>query len=135
VANSSWATMALPGTSVNNPLPGAAAYITYLGTLNTVAQGAASSEREGRKVVIKGLELRHLFTLSSSAVAANTSTSVRLITVLDKQCNGATPSETDLFNVATNKTNNMYNLDNAQRFSILSYETMDNNAQASVGAG
>jgi len=131
-----WADLTLAAHAVvPNPLPAAnAAYLTNLGTLHQIAQGSNSFQREGRKIVIKGLELRHLFTLTSTNVPGDTSVSARLITVLDKQANGAAPIESDIFTLGPNKVSNLYNLDNAQRFSILSDETFELNAQAGIGA-
>lgn len=133
--NTNYTTMA--GVATANPLPVADSYITTGGSLVVIPQGSLATNREGRKVVIKGIEQRHLFTLSAAAAATGSTATVRLITVLDRQCNGATPTEggaTGLFVSTTPQPNMQYNLDNAQRFSILSDETFEVNAQASIGA-
>jgi len=133
--NLMWGTLA-------NPLPAVAPnplapdyYITQLGTIAGIAQGSASFNREGRKVVIKGVEQRHTFTLQPAAAAANSTATVRLLTVLDNQANGLSPlTESVLFQLANYPTNSLYNLDNAARFKIITDDTFELNSNAVVGA-
>lgn len=133
---SAWSTMTVstPPPATANPLT-AAAYITTAGTLAPIAQNSTSSGREGRKVVVKGIESRFVFTLTSTATPDNTTMKARLLTVLDRQANGLTPLEADLFVVAAEKVNNMINMDNAQRFVILQDESFELNANSAIGAG
>jgi len=125
-----------------NGLPAAAAdlvagaYGSIGGTINGIGAGSSSNQREGRKVVVKGIESRFTFQLKTTAVSTATSAVCRLVTVLDRQCNAATFGMTDLFETAAagQETTAVYNLANAQRFKVLSDETFELNAQAAVGA-
>jgi len=128
-----WVTMAAGPGAGSATVTGTNAYINASGSLNIIAQGSTANQREGRKVIVKGIESRFIFTLASTATAANTTNDCRLITVLDKQANGAAFLEAILFETAGLGTNNLYSMANAQRFQILSDETFTLNAQASVG--
>lgn len=131
-----WSTMAPTPVASASPLS-AGAYVSPAGSINLISAGSSANQREGRKVVAKGIESRFTFQLSSTTTAANTTAVVRLITVLDRQANGASFATTDLFEVVTplSETNAVYNIANSQRFKILGDETFDLNAQSNVGAG
>jgi len=81
--------------------------------LNTVAQGAAVTQRVGKKIVMKGLQLRGFITSNS-----NTDTlSVAYMIVYDKRPTGALPAVTDILVSASARA--MNNDANAGRFRIL----------------
>lgn len=82
------------------------------GQLNLIPQGITESTRVGRKCTISSIHLRGLMSMENQSNA----TSVFLLVVLDKQCNGtaATPSE-----VMDNIIKGQINLANSERFTIL----------------
>jgi len=98
-------------------------------TLCSIAQGNGSNNREGRKIVVKGIETRLTFTQVTGSTAALAASTWRVITYLDKQCNGSGINDTDLLN-PKDEVRSLYNLENAQRFTILDDYTMEFNAQA-----
>ena len=85
----------------------------------TVAQGAGTEQRVGRKIWCTSLELRGEIHLVSNT--ANTATysgcRVRLVVVLDKQCNGSATTWGAVF--ADTSPNSMPNMENQDRFQIL----------------
>jgi len=81
--------------------------------LNTVAQGAAVTQRVGKKIAMKGLQCRGV-SLSNSAAIVN---DIAYLIVYDKRPTGALPNVTDILNTATPAS--MNNDANAGRFSIL----------------
>ena len=81
--------------------------------LNVVAQGAAVTQRVGKKIVMKGLQFRGLMQNGSTAAAND----VAFMIVYDKRPTGVLPAITDILNsVAAQAMNNDAN---AGRFSIL----------------
>jgi len=107
-------------------------YATELGSICRIPQNSTANGRVGRKAVLKGIESRFTFTLATGATAAATNATVRLITVLDRQANGLPFADIALFTLGTSKVTSLYNLDNAQRFTILSDEEFDLNSQAVI---
>jgi len=104
------------------------------GSLNNIAQGSNANSREGRKVVVKGIETHLNFLQTPTDTAAHTAQTIRVVTYLDKQCNGDSPLFSDLFaGGGTYGQNNLYNLDNAQRFVILDDYVIELNSTATVG--
>lgn len=81
--------------------------------LNTVAQGAAVTQRVGKKIAMKGLQCRG----NIRANAATTFTDSAILIVFDKRPTGALPTITDI--LVSVSTNSMNNDANAGRFSIL----------------
>ena len=81
--------------------------------LNTVAQGAAVTERVGKKIVMKGLQCRG--TLGNASTA--TYNDVAYIIVYDKRPTGVLPAISDIL-VSVNPES-MNNDNNSGRFSIL----------------
>jgi len=108
------------------------------GSINLIAQGSGSNNREGRKVVVKGVQTNLTFLQRPSISQAETAQSLRVIHYLDKQCNGAVPLVTDLFATLTSLTppeggvNMLYSLDNSQRFVILDDYSLDLNSSATL---
>lgn len=88
------------------------------GQLVLIPQGVTESTRVGRKCVIRSIQARWDISLTPGAGAAPMSGSYAIYVVLDKQCNGAAASVTDVFN-GTIMTQAMHNLSNSQRFVIL----------------
>ena len=81
--------------------------------LNTIAQGAAVTQRVGKKVVLKGLQCRGNLQNGSTA----NSNDVAFMIVYDKRPTGALPAVTDILTAATSQA--MNNDANAGRFSII----------------
>lgn len=96
--------------------------------LNTVAQGAAVTQRVGKKIAMKGLQFRGNMTARITALINN----VAYMIVYDKRPTGALPTITDIINAIT--PNSMNNDANAGRFSILKRvdETLIGNTDASA---
>lgn len=83
------------------------------GPLNALSQGAAASDRVGRKIQVRSIEMRGYLYGDSAAVVNH----VRLVVVQDKQANGAAPSWTDIYD--SNLYYSLRNLAKKQRFKIL----------------
>lgn len=81
--------------------------------LNTVAQGAAVTQRVGKKIVMKGLQCRGNMFNNSTGLWNDAA----FMVVYDKRPTGALPTVTDILVSAS--SNSMNNDANAGRFSIL----------------
>lgn len=81
--------------------------------LNTVAQGAAVTQRVGKKIIMKGLQCRGI----SSNNSAATFNDVAYMIVYDKRPTGSLPAVTDILVTASSKS--MNNDNNSGRFRIL----------------
>ena len=81
--------------------------------LNTVAQGAAVTQRVGKKIAMKGLQCRGNIIAKTTTTLADTA----ILIVYDKRPTGALPNITDILN--TISTASMNNDTNSGRFSIL----------------
>ncbi len=88
-----------------------------------IAQGTTESTRLGRKITIKSINWRFQITLGTTATAANTSDTVRVILYLDKQTNGAAAGVTDI--LETDNFQSFNNLANKSRFRTLMDRTYD----------
>jgi len=86
-------------------------------SLNIVPQGDAQNERIGNKICIKKAMLRLRINLLNQTSASPAGATVRICVVLDKQCNGAVATVTDILPDADVFSFN--NLDNTDRFIIL----------------
>lgn len=93
--------------------------IPATGQLALIPQGDTASTRDGRKAVIKSIQLHGstTFVPGASATAASV---CWLYLVLDTQCNGAVPANgvADVL-TSTNFTIAIRNLNNSERFKIL----------------
>lgn len=105
--------------SVNDAAIATGGTVQFGGSLNQIVQGTGESERIGRKFTVKGIHWRYQFRFAENAVGA--SETVRLILYLDKQCNGATATVTDI--LALNDYQSFNNLANKDRFRILADRT------------
>jgi len=81
--------------------------------LNAVAQGAAVTQRVGKKILMKGLQCRGNMNNNSTAITND----VAVMIVYDKRPTGALPAVTDILTSVS--PNAMNNDANAGRFSIL----------------
>lgn len=100
------------------------------GTVNIIPQGTEEDQRIGRKCVIKSINWWGNLSLGAGSAAATASDTVRIILYLDKQCNGATASVTDL--LAEDNYQSFNNLANKERFRTLMDKTF---ALSPSGAG
>lgn len=105
---------------------------TKFSSIVNIPQGSTASSREGRKCVVKGIELRVNLRQTAAPAAGDTSQTMRLIIALDKQCNGTGAGKAGLFQTVTGGVNSLYNLDNAQRFTILADEPVTLNSTAVI---
>lgn len=98
-------------------------------SLVTVAAGSGESQRIGRKITVRALHLRFVAGLNSQTTGNNTDDGLRVIVYLDKQCNGATATVTDILETADYLSFN--NLANKNRFMVL----MDKHVDVSATCG
>lgn len=89
--------------------------------LNVVAQGDGQSQRIGRKIVIKSIYFKGIVQKDGAAATANTSDTVRIIVIQDKQANGQVFAATDYLDSANYLSHK--NLANENRFKCLSDQT------------
>ncbi len=101
----------------SNGLSAAGIIIPTSGSLNIVVQGTDEVERIGRKIVIRSIMWRWLITVPQTLNPSDTTSTVRLMLVLDKQCNGTIINPTDVTETANFQSFN--NLVNKGRFRIL----------------
>ena len=81
--------------------------------LNTIPQGAGTSERVGRRIALKGLQCRGRMENNSTATAND----VAYLIVYDKRPEGTVPVVTDILETASSAS--MNNNDTSSRFRIL----------------
>ncbi len=101
--------------------------------LNIIAQGNTESQRIGRKVILRRVDVKGVLIIPLSADAADTSEVVRLLLVCDKQTNGAAFTATDIWD--TDSIRSFNNLANSSRFRVLQSKTFDMNCTAGSGRG
>lgn len=85
-----------------------------LALLNGCDDGATSTTRIGRKIIITNLTWRWEGSIASTTTGAS---GLRLLIVRDAQANGAAPAATDVLTVDT--IYSMMNLNNSKRFKVL----------------
>lgn len=101
-------------TSISTLVPTTGVIIPTAGTLVPIPVGTGPSERIGRQVRVKSINAY----LTVSKNSSNNSTeTVRLLYVLDTQCNGATPTVAEI--LASPAHNSFRNMANTKRFVIL----------------
>ncbi len=101
-------------------------------SLNLIPQGTEQSQRIGRKCTLKSINVRFNVKLGSQTGPLAASETVRVMVVLDKQCNGLAATVAGLLETANYQSFN--NLAEKSRFRVLCDRTYDLNAQASSGA-
>ncbi len=108
--------------------------ILNAGTINIIAQGVTESQRIGRKVTIKNIGWRGLLNLTVTATTTlSAPQTVRLMMVLDKQCNGATATVLGVLESANYQSFN--NLSNKGRFLTMCDKTIVLQPQNGAGNG
>ncbi len=106
---------------------------TVTDSINKIAQGTTEVTRIGRKCTIKAINWRFNIDLPQSTASASTGDVVRVIMFIDRQCNGATATVTDILESANYQSFN--NLANKSRFSKLMDKTYSLTAKAGGGDG
>ncbi len=89
-------------------------------TMAVVAQGDGASNRDGRRMTIKSIWMRAHLQIDQLAAAPTIATNhehCRIFLILDKQCNGASPSYLEF--AQSTGYDSFRNLENSQRFKIL----------------
>ncbi len=104
-------------------------------SLNLIGQGTTESERIGRKCIIRSINWRFSIVLTGAAVNTSTSDGVRVMLVLDKQCNGVMPTGNGTDILETSNLQSFNNLANKGRFRTLMDRTYDMNAGSGAGSG
>lgn len=99
---------------VDTAVTGAMDTTGTIALINTVSQGTSVQQRVGKKVSLRGLQIRGNMVNSGAAAVAN---DVAYMIVYDKRPSGALPSISDIL-VSAN-ANSMNNDNNAGRFKIL----------------
>lgn len=94
---------------------------TVQAVMLTIPEGNGEQARVGRKITLTNINWRWNLRLPTSTTAASGSDVVRMVVVLDKQCNGALAPSTELF--ADDVFNTFNDLANTRRFRVL-YDRM-----------
>ncbi len=110
-----------------------AAGMNVQGIINNIAQGTTEVQRIGRKCTIRSINWRYAIDLPASTTSASTSDVVRVMLVLDKQCNGALPGNTSI--LESNDFQSFNNLANRSRYRTLMDRTYDIEASSGGGDG
>ncbi len=102
-------------------------------SLVIIPEGNGESDRVGRRITIRSMHFHGTITIPSTATAADTSDSVRVIVYCDKQTNGAAAAVTDILESAA--YNSFNNLANRNRFQIIMDKKMAIACAAGSGRG
>lgn len=110
-------------------------------SLNQVTQGANAYQRIGRCIYLRSLHIRGVVTAIQDAIDAETTCGglMRLVIVLDTQCNGAAAAAADIWDAmdsagpaAVLPVNQLRNLEKSSRFRVV-YDRMMNLNQYIAG--
>lgn len=115
-------------SSTNVPSAGS----IVLDSLHKVPSGTGESQRVGRKIVVKAINIKMVTTLQEQTFTNTTDDGLRYIVYMDKQCNGQAAAVTDILETATYLSFN--NLSNKNRFTILMDKYVDIHATAAGGS-
>lgn len=116
-------------TGINTSIDSTGEVLTG-GQINLVPQGTGESQRIGRKIVIRSIDIKGI------VVGNGVSTvpiMVQISIILDKQCNGAAAGYTDIY--ATNDINAFRNMAYSERFQVLKTWRMAINPSTLIPAG
>lgn len=110
-------------TNVNgSPLTMATGNVNISNSINLIEQGSGGQQRNGKKVIIKSIQLNiridwdDIFV--NAGIPLDTTAYVRLFLVLDMQCNGSSATASTLLQ-GTNDDDALIDLDWRRRFKIL----------------
>ncbi len=108
-----------------------------ISSVNLIAQGITENTRIGRKCTIKHIAWRYTVSLPEidAQATAGPNDTIRVVLFVDKQCNGATATGPDIFEI--DQYQSFTNLANQNRFRILHDRTvtLSYTSLASDGAG
>ncbi len=110
-----------------------AATWSFTAALLTIAQGTGESQRIGRKITITNIGWRFNFELPTSTAATQSADLIRMMLILDKQCNGAAPSVADV--LEEDLLIGFNNLSNRKRFRTLMDRSYEIGANGMAGDG
>lgn len=97
-----------------------------------IAQGTTESTRIGRRIRIWSVHVQGRFYHPGVTTQANASNVFKLVMLLDKQCNGAAPIATDLYE--SDEIYSFRNLANSRRFKTLHEQVLPATAFAGSGS-
>ncbi len=118
----------------DNTLASGVIFAPTLGSWNIIDQGVGESQRIGRKVVIRKIQMKMDFVLQAFAGATlSVFDQVRIIVYLDKQANGAIASAATILQTSTMRS--FRNMENIGRYAILYDKFINLNALAGSGDG
>ncbi len=103
-------------------------------TLIGIGQGDTVSSRQGAKITLRKIMIRFVLTLPTTAVAASTADTVRIVVYQDKQANAAVGTEATLWTVSDDLTD-WRNIQTAQRYRILHDKTISISSGGGSGRG
>lgn len=112
--NSSVSELKYIDTAINATAASTGTLLPASGTLVPIAVGTGPSQRIGRQVRVKSINA--YLTLTKNVSDKSTDV-IRLILLLDTQCNGAVPTVTDILSTAN--VNSFRNMANSKRFVVL----------------
>ncbi len=110
-----------------------AANFNIEGSLNLIPQGVTENTRVGRKCTVTKVMLRLTVNLPSTATAADTTDIVRILLILDKQCNGSNAAVTQL--LENDNYQSFNSLANSGRFRTLWDKTVSISSNGGSGRG
>ncbi len=110
-----------------------AANFNIEGSMNLIPQGVTENTRVGRRCTVTQVMLRLTVNLPSTAVAADTTDIIRIILVVDKQCNGSNAAVTQL--LENDNYQSFNSLANSGRFRTLWDKTVSISSNGGSGRG
>lgn len=116
--------------TTNNFLCDITGEVPATGQLALIPQGTTESTRIGRKVQIKSIQIRGVFTFNPAATNPGADT-VHMYLILDTQCNGAAATVPDVF-TGTALREALPNIANSQRFTIIKKFTIKFQSMAGI---
>lgn len=106
------------------------AEVPATGQLSLIPQGDTESTRDGRKAVVKSVQIRGSVYVNPTT-GGNVAGTAQIWLVLDTQANGAAAAFTDVF-TSTDVNSCMLNLNNSGRFKVLKHWILCWNPEAGV---
>lgn len=120
----------IDGTFDVNPVPTAG---SLSATFLNLSEGTLPTQRIGRKITLRVIQIRGFVTLNESVVALNATDVIRIMVIHDKCANKAMPAITDILASATWRS--FMNLSNVTRFRVLWTKFIHLDATAGAGDG
>lgn len=110
-----------------------AANFNIEGSMNLIPQGVTENTRVGRRCTVTHIGMRLTVNLPTTATAADTTDIIRILLILDKQCNGSNAAVTQL--LENDNYQSFNSLANSGRFRTLWDKTISISAAAGSGRG